>query len=159
MMEAVREWITSIVMVTMLLSAAQTLVPEGTIRKMFSFGGGLVLMMILLQPILRMDAGDLTFQPESYGERVEVRREELEEQVREEWKTIIEEETAAYISDKADALGLDISAEVLADTGRDGLPVLTAELAGEPSEILAEYLAVELGIPRERQVWRHERKH
>ena len=39
MMEAVREWITTVVMTTMLISVAQTMVPEGRIRKIFSFSG------------------------------------------------------------------------------------------------------------------------
>ena len=157
-MDAVREWIISVVTVAMLLSAAQALVPEGRIRKTFSFSGGLVLMVVLLQPILGMDAENLSFQPESYEERVRTRQEELEQASRTEWEAIIERETAAYILDKADTLGLEISAEVRAETGADGLPVLSAELAGEPSEVLAEYLAEELGIPRERQVWKHDRK-
>lgn len=157
MMETVREWITSIVSVTMLLSVAQAIVPEGRIRGIFSFSGGLMLMVVLLQPILDIDAGDMVFQPELYREQIQLRQEELEQASRTEWEAIIERETAAYILDKADTLGLEISAEVRAETGADGLPVLSAELAGEPSEVLAEYLAEELGIPRERQEWNHER--
>ena len=37
MIDAVREWIRSIVMVTMFLSVGQAMVPEGQIRKIFSF--------------------------------------------------------------------------------------------------------------------------
>ena len=115
-------------------------------------------MVVLLQPILDIDAGDMVFQPELYREQIQLRQEELEQSALTEWEAIIERETAAYILDKADTLGLEISAEVRAETGADGLPVLSAELAGEPSEVLAEYLAEELGIPRERQVWKYDRK-
>lgn len=157
-MDAVREWLTAVIMVTMLLSVAQTLVPEGRIRKIFSFSGGLVLMLVLLQPVLEMDPDAMTWRPESYEKQIRACREELEQSARTEWETIIEQETTAYILDKADALGLEISAEVQAETREEGLPVLTAELTGEPSEILEKYLTEELGIPRERQVWSHERK-
>lgn len=157
MMEAVREWLTTVVTVTMLLSVAQTIIPEGRIGKIFSFSSGLVLMLVLIQPVLEIDMDHMVFRSEAYGEQIRVCREKLEQNARAEWETIIEQETAAYILDKADALELEISAEVRAETGADGLPVLTAELAGEPSEVLAEYLAEELGIPRERQVWNHER--
>ena len=37
MMEAVRDWIAAVVAVTMLLSVAQALIPEGGIRQIFSF--------------------------------------------------------------------------------------------------------------------------
>ena len=155
-MGAVQEWLTSVVMVTMVLSVVQALIPEGQIRKTGSFLGGLILIVVLLRPILGMDAGGV-ISPESYEDRVKNCQEELEQSARSEWETIIERKVAAYISDKADALGLEISAEVLVDTGDDGLPVLSAELAGEPSEGLKTYLEEELGIPRERQVWNHER--
>ena len=158
MMEAVREWITTVVMTTMLISVAQTMVPEGRIRKIFSFSGGLVLMLVLLQPVLEMDPDAMTWRPESYEKQIRACREELEQSARTEWETIIEQETTAYILEKADSLGMEISVEVQAETGEEGLPVLTAELTGEPSEILEKYLAEELGIPRERQVWSHERK-
>lgn len=155
-MEAVREWLTSVVLVTMGLSVMQAIIPDGQIRKTASFLGGLVLMVVLLQPIFGMDAEALIWS-EFYEDQVKMCQKELERRTRAEWETIIEQEVAAYISDQADTLGLEISAEVLADTGNDGLPVLSAELVGEPSEVLKTYLEEELGIPRERQVWNHER--
>ena len=48
MMEAVRDWIADVVAITMLLSVAQALIPEGGIRRIFSFSGGLVLVVVLL---------------------------------------------------------------------------------------------------------------
>lgn len=158
MIEAVRSWIISLVMVTMLLSVVQSMIPEGRIKKTASFVGGLILMVVLLQPVLKVEGKHLTDQPEAYRRQIERYGEKLEQEACLEWESIISRETAAYISDKANALGLDISVEVLVDTGSDGIPVLTAELAGEPSEILEQYLAEELGIPRERQVWNHEGK-
>ena len=52
MIGMIRQWLTAVVMVTMLLSVAQTLVPEGTIRKITSFIGGLLLLLVMLQPLL-----------------------------------------------------------------------------------------------------------
>ena len=158
MIEAVREWITSIVMVTMFLSVAQTVIPTGNIRKVFSFVGGLVLMVALLQPILEIDLDHMEFHREHYEDRVRECREELEETAGAEWEMIIEREIAAYISDKADSLGVEILVQVRAETETDGALALSAELTGPMSESLAEYLEQELGIPRERQVWIHEGK-
>ena len=39
MMEAVRAWLTSLVLVSVLLSAAQSLIPPGTVRKAAGFTG------------------------------------------------------------------------------------------------------------------------
>ena len=40
MMEAVRAWLTSVVLVSVLLSAAQSLIPPGTVRKLLTFSNG-----------------------------------------------------------------------------------------------------------------------
>lgn len=156
MMDSVRGWITSVVMVTMLLSVAQTLIPDGTIRKVFSFSGGLVLMIALLQPILELKPGMAEFRAEDYEEVLWERQEELRQAAGAEWEAIIEKEITAYISDKADALGVDVSVRIQTETGLDGNLVLLAELTGQPTEELAVHLEKELGIPRERQVWIHE---
>ena len=55
MMEAVREWLTSLVLVSLLLSVAQSLIPEGTLRRAASFTGGLILLFALLRPVLGAD--------------------------------------------------------------------------------------------------------
>ena len=47
MMEAVRAWLTSVVLVSVLLSAAQSLIPPGTVRKAAGFTGGLILLLVL----------------------------------------------------------------------------------------------------------------
>ena len=70
----------------------------------------------------------------------------------------IAERTAAYISDKADALGLKVAVRVEATTGPDGVSLPEkVELTGPYSRELADFMTRELGIPAERQVW-HERK-
>lgn len=67
---------------------------------------------------------------------------------------LIEERTAAYISDKAKALGLSVAVRVETKTGDGGVPAPWAvRLTGTESEALASYIEGELGIPRERQVW------
>ena len=48
MMAAVREWLVSLVAVSLFLSLAQSLIPEGTLRKISSFAGGLLLLAALL---------------------------------------------------------------------------------------------------------------
>lgn len=55
MMEAVRAWLTSVVLVSVLLSAAQSLIPPGTVRKAAGFTGGLILLLVLLRPVLSME--------------------------------------------------------------------------------------------------------
>ena len=156
MIGALREWLTSVVVVSVLLAVVQTLIPEGTVRKIGAFTGGLILLVTLLQPLLGVDFEDLELRLEQSRETVEQRQQELEQAGAREMAELIERQTAAYIWDKADALGLDLSAEVRVERGPDGIPLpVSATLTGTYSEALSAYLERELGIPRERQVW-HE---
>ena len=155
-MGVLREWLTSLVAVSMLLSVAQTLVPEGSIRKITSFTGGLILLVVLLRPLLGADLSRLDLHLEDYERAIGQRQEELASAGEAELAGIIEERTAAYISDKADTLGLAVKVQVETKLAGDGVPVpWRAEIWGPRSPALATYMEEELGIPGERQVW-HE---
>lgn len=157
MIGAVRNWVTSIAAVTLLLTVVQTLVPEGTIKKIAGFTGGLLLLAALLQPVLKTDLGRVRLNFSDYSEAISERTEELEAAGKDELAAIIAGRTAAYISDKADALGLGVTAQV-ETAPEDGIPVPdSVELTGPYSQDLADWIAGELGIPAERQVW-HEGK-
>ena len=158
MIGAVRSWLTSIVSVTLILTVVQTLVPEGTLKKITGFTGGLLLLAALLQPVLRADLEGLELDLSAYGGAIEARQAELDAAGKEELAAIIAGRTAAYISDKADALGLEVSVRVETEPGEEGTPLpVSAELEGPYSQDLADWIAGELGIPAERQVW-HEGK-
>ena len=129
MIGAVRVWLTSIVMVTLLLSVAQTLIPEGTIRKIAGFTGGLILLVALLRPVLGADLERLHLDLGDYERAIEERQEELASAGNAELKALIESQTAAYISDKANALGLEVTVRVEAEAGADG----RSKEAGVPS--------------------------
>ena len=159
MIAAVREWLTAVVASSLLLSVVQTLVPEGRLRRTASFTGGLVLTVILLRPLLGADLRGLEVRMEDYREAIEARQAELEAAGDQQLRAIIETRTAAYISDKAAALGLTLQVQVEARPGEEGIPIpWEAELTGGRSEALAAWMEGELGIPRERQVW-HDEEH
>ena len=154
MIGLIRQWLTAVVLVTMRLSVAQTLVPEGTVRKITSFIGGLLLLVVMLQPLLRTDLGSLRIHAEDYAAAIEERQVELESAENEALAQGIAERTAAYISDKAAGLGLTVTVRVETEPGADGTPLPErVYLEGTKSEELSHWLAEELGIPAERQVW------
>ena len=154
MMDAVREWLSSVVAAALLVSVAQSMVPEGSIRKIAGFTGGLILLAVLLQPALRTDLSALHLRFEDYEAAVAERQAELEEDQDRALADIIAERTEAYILDKASDLGLEISLRVETELDQEGLPIPAAvEIEGPRSEELATYLEEELGIPAERQVW------
>lgn len=156
MIEAARSWLTAVVAASFLVSLAQNLIPEGTVRKIAGFAGGLILLIVLIKPLLGADYGSLELSYQDYGAGIEQRRAELQAQSDKSLEALIGAKTEAYILDKAAALGVTCTVHVLLEPGADGTPLPAGvEMTGERSEALADYMAQELGIPKERQVY-HE---
>ena len=152
MMEHVRQWLSSIVVVSLLLSVVQSLVPKGSLRRVASFLSGLVLLAVLLEPLPKLDLEGLELR--GLQEETEKVRRQLEAEQETALKAGIAEQTEAYISDKAAALGLTVQARVETRTGEDGVPLpWSADLEGGYAEEQAQWIEAELDIPRERQVW------
>ena len=154
MIAAARSWLGAVTAVTLLLAAVRILVPAGMLRETASFIGGLILLLALLRPFSgwRLDADTLDFS--RYQQLVEQRQAELETQERQARFAIIEERLSSYISDKAQALGLDVRVRAVLREGADNTPeIVRVEITGARSEALARWLETELGLPAEGQVW------
>ena len=152
MMEHVRQWLSSIVVVSLLLSVVQSLVPKGSLRRVASFLSGLVLLAVLLEPLPKLDLEGLELR--GLQEETEKVRRQLEAEQETALKAGIAEQPEADISAKAAALGGTVRARVETRTGADGVPLpWSAELEGDYTEELAQWMETELDIPRERQVW------
>ena len=154
MMIALKNWLTAILATTLFLSVAEKLVPEGSLRKITSMTGGLILLIVLVQPLTKLKIGQLQWDYSGYSAAIEERQAELQEENDAELAELIAERTEAYILDKAASLGLSCQVEVATKTGEDGIPRPdSAILSCGKSEELAAYLENELGIPKERQVF------
>ena len=55
MMEALGKWLLSVSATALAVSVLQTLIPEGGIRRVATFTGGLLLLAVLLRPVLGAD--------------------------------------------------------------------------------------------------------
>ena len=156
MIAALRSWLTAILATAVLLSVAEKLIPEGSVRKIASMTGGLLLLTVLVRPITSLRPDSFSLDMGDYSQVIQERQAELQAENENALSELIAERTAAYISDKADTLGLAVQVQVETKNGADGVPVpWQAEIWGQRSPILAAYMEEELGIPGERQVW-HE---
>lgn len=156
-MRALGEWLTAVAAVSLLLSLVRLLVQKGPLEDAAAFIGGLVLLAVLLDPLVHIDAAKLTLDTDRYRRAVEQRQRELAASQEAEWKRRIEEMAESYISDKAAALGLAVTVRVTARAGADGVPVpVLAELTGKRSDALSRWLEEVMGLPAERQVWNED---
>lgn len=154
MIAALRSWLTAILATAVLLSVAEKLIPEGSVRKIASMTGGLLLLTVLVRPITSLRPDSFSLDMGDYSQAVQERQAELQAENENALSELIAERTAAYISDKAASLGINCRAEVTTAAGEDGVPRPDrVELSCGKSAALSAYIAEELGIPEERQVF------
>ena len=156
MMETLRQWLLGVACTAMVLAAADSLAPEGSAKKICRLAGGLALLLAAAGPLLRLDGGALAGALEAYRVQLQGYEEALEERNNLFYQTIIEENTAAYIVDKAEEMGISCQAEVTFAYDEDGVPTpweVTAR--GDWTDLtrkaLERLLEDDLGVPLQRQ--------
>lgn len=153
MMTYLRAWLMSVVASAVLVSIAEQLTDGAAMRRAVRFVGGLLLMLALLRPLLRLELALPELTPDDYRAAVETLERELSAQRSDALSSSIAGRTQAYIEDKADELGLAVRA-VVALEEHDGVPLPeSVTLYGRKNEVLGAYIARELGIAEEKQVW------
>ena len=149
-----RTWLFGLTAVSLLLALAEALVSQEGIRRVLRLAGGVLMIVVLLQPVVQIDLEDLSLSLEAYQQEVETLTEEYAQQQETQLSAGIEAELASYIWDKAQALGLDCQVSVTVETGADGFPApRSVDITGEYSEALSEIIEKDLGVPLEQQNW------
>ena len=158
MMGAIRQWLLGMACAGMAGALAQALAPEGGAKRVARLAGALVLLLATVNPLLKLDGGEVAAWAEQAGSLGEGYAQALEEENDFLYAAIIEQRTAAYILDKAEQLGMDCQAEVSYEYDGQGVPYpYQAEIRGiwtqEQRSQLEQTLERELGIPLERQYY------
>ena len=152
-MTFLRSWLLGVVACAVLVSLAGQLTDGGTMKKIVRFAGGMLLMLAMLRPLLRLDLASLDVDLASYREAVAQLELELAQRQEDSLAAVIAERTGAYIEDKADELGLSVRAAVRTEEV-DGVPLpVSVTLCGEENAALADCIERELGIAKEDQLW------
>ncbi|MBQ9460019.1 MAG: stage III sporulation protein AF [Oscillospiraceae bacterium] len=148
-MEAFRQWLLGALACALLVSIAVQLCPDGAIKKLARFTGGLLLLLAAFRLPLYPEA----WKTPDYREAIARLELELEQEREKTFADGIASELGAYIEDKADSLGASVTARVFV-TQRGGVPTPErVSLYGAYDAALAAWIAQELGITKERQTW------
>lgn len=157
MIEALRTWLLSVIAAGLVLAILYALLPRGRLRPIVRTTGGIALMLVILQPLLQFDFRDFAVSYDDYARQIQELTEEYRAADTAELATIIERETAAYISDKGAALGVSCHAAVETEL-RSGVPYPCAvTLDVERNEALSACIAADLGIGEASQFWQPPR--
>ena len=159
MMGPVRQWLLGVTAAALVLALAETLAPEGGAKKVCRLAGGLALLLTAVGPLAGLlEGGFVTRAVEGWKARLQDYELELEEKNDLFYLSIIEDETAAYIVDKARELGLECAVEVTYGYDEDGTPrpwevTARGEWTPERRARLERLLEEALGVPARRQYY------
>ena len=154
MLELIRHWLVGITCAAMLVALAESLIPAGSIRRIARLTGGLVLLAAILNPLLKLDTTALTRALTEYKLELSAYSADLEEENEILMKDIIEEQSGAYIQDKAAAWASTAS---YGGGGREEewpIPqsvTVMGSLTAEQQEALERTIEEDFAIPAERQ--------
>ena len=158
MMEGIRNWLMAVISVSVLIAAAESLMPAGSVKKVGQFVCGLVLLCVLARPLGALRGERLTEWMEEYRLTLERQEEELERQAGQTEKSVIEEYCQAYILDKAEQFGITCRVEIQCARQEEGLWLprsvqLWGRFEPETQSRLTELLERELGIAVSEQTY------
>lgn len=159
MTELLRQWILSVTCGAMLAALLQSFLPRGGgTEKAGRLAGGLVLLLAAVQPLIGLNEDMLTLSVTEYRLAESGYTEELEETNRDFLKEIIEEQTEAYISDKAGELGVNCKVHITYEWGENEIPYPTevrirSAMDQEAERRMSRLIEAELGVPADRQVY------
>ena len=154
MMEMLQGWLLGLTAAALAVSLLTAMLPKGeTIRRIAGLAGGLILLLAVVQPLLRVRWEELTWRYETYQREMDRQTEAYQAAYANSLSGDIADRTAAYISEQAAHLGLTCRAEVRCEV-RDGTPQPASAAMDIPYDArLAAAIADDLGIPAEKQSW------
>ncbi|MDR1116806.1 MAG: stage III sporulation protein AF [Oscillospiraceae bacterium] len=157
-MEVLKTWILGITAASIIVSAAAAIAPQGHMRSIVRFIGGLVLFISVISPLKDFNLEDMAFYQAQYRAEYEDYEEKLIFNSSAQIKLIIEDRTRTYILQKADSLQLDCDVTVITKAAKDAYPYpaeITGTYSGAESaaEELKRFIESELGVPKEKQKW------
>ena len=158
-MELIRSWILSVTAAAMIIALAEALMPPGAVKRAAKLTGGLVLMLGILQPLVRMDYDELFIAANGTGTLVSSYAQPLEGD--DFLKILIEQELNAYVLDKAQSFGALCTVSIICALGENNVPYPERAIIGGLDEADAQrkmrlLLHDDLGIPYERQQYLDE---
>lgn len=157
MIESLRQWLVSLTAAAIFLGAAESLVSQGSVRRVLRLAGGLVLMILLLRPLSGIVGQLPELSLDGIRQETKQREEELQKQQDEAVEGLIESELGTYIWDKEQSLGLDYPVSVSTRPGAGGGSVPDrVSIDGPFHQELSDWLTTELGLGPECQIWQEE---
>lgn len=143
----------------MLAVMVDALVKSPPVRRVARLVGGLLILLTVLSPLVRLEARDLTEFVEGFAQDANLDAEAVQTDYREQWAERVRELLEQNIEQQAASMGLTLRAEVDVRIGECPEPEsVTLHGAAAPEEQMAlqVYLVQTLGFAKECVIWEAE---
>ena len=152
-MTMIKTWLLSIVLTAFASSLARQMAPKGRGQTMVRLAGGMLLLLAVVRPLSGLDLSMVSMPTSNFA----LQKSDWVQEQFSEFSSIIAEKTAAYIWDKAQALGLNCRVSVSVEAGESGIPLPVAVTIRSAYHAgLSAWLDMELGLPADKQIWLEE---
>lgn len=156
-MDQIRQYLLSVIAAAILCGIVNTLIEKkGAYSSIVKLITGLFMAITVISPLITIRIGDISdYFGELSAESASITA-DSEASAFKELCAIIKSKTEAYILDKAVSMDLDIEVEVTLDSANPPLPcavTIWGSAAPYSKEVLSEYIAKDLGISKEDQLW------
>ena len=156
-MESLRGYLLSVTVVAMCCGVLSSLTgKKGLTGSTVKFLCGIVMLLVVIGPLVNIEIGNMQGSLKDFSQEAKSVAAFGQETALKEYAGIIKERTAAYILDKAESLGAELTVEVtLSDD--DLLVPCAVKLSGTISpyakRVLTDTIAKDLGIQEGEQTW------
>ncbi len=154
-MEFIHSWVSAIAAVTMMMAVVSVLTPKNSAGRAVMFCGSIIMTVVLVSPIKKLDVAALSGYSARFEKEVERRAEQVSRQNEKLRKDIIEENTRAYILQRAESMGISCDLDIECS---DDVPY-TAVVCVKNKDVVpavSGLLEMEVGIPSARQTFEIE---
>ena len=159
MTEIIRSWVIGIAGMSLITSVAMAITPTGRMRRTVSLVCGLGMIVVLIRPVMDFDYDSFARYMTDYSFGTDIIEKNLDGENERLTRLIIQEETSAYILDKAKSAGVQ-NAKISVDTKMDEDGVwypwevtIDGDFTSEQRTGIVGAIEGELGVPAERQYW------
>lgn len=159
MADILHSWLTAIICSALICALAISLTPKGRAHSAMKLLCGLVMITAIISPLKVLDLSEYSECLTKYSSRADELAEDACDYEDKLNRTIIEDECAAYILDKAESYGAKLnSVSVTAEWSMDGFWYPCAcdivySCSDELMSAISFSVEAELGITKERQTW------
>lgn len=155
-MEAIRQYLVSVVAVCMITVPAILFVKKESLQKTVKLIGGVLILLVVIRPLLHIDFQDISKQISQFTKQYGFDSSSVEESTKSQLAVCVRESTKKVIEEKAGELGGMLQAEVSVSDGDLPMPIhvkLTGNMPYEAIEEMQDFLCSAIGIPMEEQEW------